>query len=314
MDKLVLPQSHMVKRKSSPRVEPQQNATPVAIPTARLQRTHGPLVSATQKINTDVPISLSNPPVVAAKTKVMDKENLVIMEAKLSTTDAFNKVFAAKNGKVSGHALTASSANAKISEIMCNEDMDVKEAALIELARFFNATLVNCCGHVPYEIVVTAITSVPSGESVLNSGASTNFVTSDNYLTKPHKHKTTCPIIPNKNQDALNISTSASKSSLLCSRPSLLPSTPWCAAGVTFQYCSQRKLAQQVRAIGMRCISITAWTHFTHTGPAVNVRVRTYFACCRSGHREAPLRKNHAATMYGLGVCPEVCIPCAFKR
>lgn len=108
------------------------------------------------------------------------------MEAKLTTTEALNKVLTAKGGK----APTAASAQAKINEIMGTDDMDAKETALIELAQSLNAMSINGSGPPSFYYVATEVTSELSGDPILYSGASKTFVTGNEYLTNTRKHET----------------------------------------------------------------------------------------------------------------------------
>lgn len=112
---------------------------------------------------------------------------LANLEAQLATQKALLQVTKQKQANTSP---SAASAKATLASIMENEDIDAKEAALIELAQTLSVMPVNGGGSPSCYFVATALTSELSGGPILDSGASTTFVTSDDYLTNPRKHRT----------------------------------------------------------------------------------------------------------------------------
>ena len=108
-----------------------------------------------------------------------------ILQAKLATAEALNKVYAKKL-----KTPTAASAIAEIDAIMEKDNEAEQEAALIELSHALNTMKVNSAGSSSCYLVATALNTSLNGAPILDSGASTTFVTSDDYLTNPRKHRT----------------------------------------------------------------------------------------------------------------------------
>lgn len=118
-------------------------------------------------------------------TKGQDKVSQ--LEAQLATQKALNKVW---QEKYVNKQPKVSSAKTLLAEIMETDDIDEKEAALIELANKFHRFSVNMGASSTYYLFANVVVDLPKRGPIINSGASMSFVTSDADLTNPRKHKT----------------------------------------------------------------------------------------------------------------------------
>lgn len=115
---------------------------------------------------------------------------------------------------------------AQIDAIVCsNSDTEAeKDSALVELSQALcSMETVNGAGYSTCNFVATAFTANEKDAPILDTGASTNFVTSDEYIINPHKKKT--PI------STANVKSSFTKSSgkykiTETSQPVYLPTLP----------------------------------------------------------------------------------------
>lgn len=87
-------------------------------------------------------------------------------------------------------APTAASAMAQIDSIMENENEVEQGAALIELSQALSNISVDGAGYSSCYLVATGLNDSLHSAPNLDSSASTTFITSDDYLANPHKHKT----------------------------------------------------------------------------------------------------------------------------
>lgn len=78
-----------------------------------------------------------------------------ILEAKLATAEAFNRIITTKINKTP----TAATAQAEISKLMGYDNMDEKKAGLIELAQDLNVISANGEDYLSCYYFATALTS-----------------------------------------------------------------------------------------------------------------------------------------------------------
>lgn len=120
-----------------------------------------------------------------------DKANsadVTILEARLAASEALNKIYTSKN-----KAPSAATAIAHIDVIVSStsDNEAEKEDALIELSYALSSmSTVNGADSSTCYLVETSFTADENDTPILDSGASTTFVTSDDYLPKPRKQKT----------------------------------------------------------------------------------------------------------------------------
>ena len=108
-----------------------------------------------------------------------------ILEAKLATSQALKNIYNKKK-----RPPTAASAMAQVDHILQYDNEEEQEKALIELAQALEDMSVNGSGHTSSYLVATAYNASLNSKPIIDSGASTTFVTSDDYLTNARKHQT----------------------------------------------------------------------------------------------------------------------------
>lgn len=107
------------------------------------------------------------------------------LEAKLATQKALVEV---RSAKIKA-APTAASAKVTITNSMATDNVDAKEADLYKLALSLNSMSVND-GDAPFFYHLASAANAQANRPILDSGASTSFVTDDTNLTSPRPHRT----------------------------------------------------------------------------------------------------------------------------
>lgn len=110
------------------------------------------------------------------------------LENQLAATQKLNKLLLQKQQKT---AVDSKDPKAAFSAIDAMDDIDEKEAALIELATTLGAMTASVNGPFDASCYTTSLEalSCQSAHPILDSGASVSFVNDPNMLSKPRKHK-----------------------------------------------------------------------------------------------------------------------------
>ena len=108
-----------------------------------------------------------------------------VPKAKLATSQALNKIYNKKK-----RPPTAASAMAQIDHILQYDNEEEQGKALNELAQALEYMSVNGSGHTSSYLVATAHNASLNRNPIIDSGASTTFVTRDDYLNNARRHQT----------------------------------------------------------------------------------------------------------------------------